>query len=251
MNSSWFSDKNLIDALTSAISGILGAVLGAWVAYLAAKNQYLTEYRFKKWDALRAVLIELCRNQDSLYRDLDRALPIWIARAHTRGGISKEELADLISQTAHFQTAIYAGLFNELVATEFGSELVSYNGRVDWLNQWKPKTFEEMQQYFSDYITNLANAIRIANELVPKISENIRKSPITPWGKNLDVQEFERTKPRNRFVAELAFCDFEEIEDFVKSGRRPSSFSDFLAGFDRNWFTSYIDATTKYAGWRT
>jgi len=250
MNLAWFSDATLLSALTNASSGILGAVLGAWFAYLAAKNQYLTEYRLKKWDALRAASIELCRNQDSLYRDLDRALPIWLARAHTRGGITKNQLADLISQTAHFQTTIYSGLFAELVTTKFGSELVSYSGRIGWLNEWKPKTIEEMEQYFSNYVTNLANAIKITNELVPEIAEDLRRSPIVPWGKNLDLQEFERNKPHYRFAAELAFCDLKDIERFVEGGAGPSNFSDFLKRSDRNWFSSYLEAAKKYSGWR-
>jgi len=120
MDLSGFSDLNLVNALTNASSGIIGAMLGAWVAYLAAKNQYITEYRYKKWDALRAVLIELCLNQASLYRDLDRLLPIWLPRAHRRGGVSRDELADLISQTASFRRQSIAGYSPSLSRQNLG-----------------------------------------------------------------------------------------------------------------------------------
>jgi len=119
------------------------------------------------------------------------------------------------------------------------------------LNDWKPKTFEDIDRDFNSYIVNLSHAIQMVDELVPAIAEEIRRSPIVPWGKNLDLQEFERSREQYRFAAELASFDLESIEEFVEKGTRPSYFSKFLAQSDRNRFRPYIAAAKKYSGWRS
>jgi len=243
-----FSDPGLQGGLFGAVAVLLGALITYW----AAKIQYTTEYTYKKWDALRAVLIELCHNQASLFRDLDRSLPAWLARSHRRGGISKGKLKEFVLQTRRYDNVAYDRLFPELIATKFGSELATYYRRLAWLNGWTSKENEiDVDRDFDTYILALANSILIADDLIPAINEECKKSPVKSWGKNLDIEDFEHSRQRYRFGAELAKFDLQSIEEFLQDrkkfgGRVP----DILMNSDSVWFAPYVEAAQECSAWR-
>jgi hypothetical protein len=245
-----FADPQIVGAVMSAASGILGAVLGAGVAYWAARNQYNTEYTYKKWDVLRAVLIELCHNQASLFLDLDRSLPAWLARCHRRGGLTELQIYEFIEQTRHYQTVVYDALFAELITTKFGSELAAYYRRLAWVNDWSRKVrASEVERDFDSYILNLSNAILLADDLIPVIAKECRNSPVKKWGRNLDVEEFEASRAVYRFGAELAKYDLQTIEEFLKTGKVSGAFSELLEKSERARFVPYVNAAKKISAW--
>jgi hypothetical protein len=111
--------------------------------------------------------------------DLDRSLPAWLARAHRRGdAASLRKLEGYIQQTGHYESTIYNALFADLIATRFGSELALYYRRLAWLNEWTSKTTQrDIDRNFDSYILTMANAILVADDLVPLIAQEIGKSP--------------------------------------------------------------------------
>jgi hypothetical protein len=246
-----FSDPGFQGAIVGAVAGLVGAMIGGAVTYWAAKTQYTTEYSYKKWDALRAVLIELCHNQASLYRDLDRSLPAWLARSHRRGGdAALERIKKFVLQSRQYETLVYDRLFSELIATKFGSELASYYRRLNWLNGWtsKPQAID-IDHDFDSYTFALANSILLADDLIRAIIIECRQSPVQSWGKNLDIEEFKASRQGYLFGAELAKYDLHSIEEFVQHGTRPNYFPDILANSDVALFIPYVAAAKECLGW--
>lgn len=247
-----FSDPGFQGGVVGAAAALLGAFIGGSVTYWAAKIQYTTEYSYKKWDALRAVLIELCHNQASLFRDLDRSLPAWLARCHRRGGLSKGQIKEFVLQTRRYENMVYDRLFPELIATKFGSELATYYRRLAWLNGWTSKENEiDVERDFDTYVLTLANSILIADDLIPAINKECRNSPTKSWGKNLDIEDFELSRQRYRFGAELAKFDLESIEEFLGDRKRFSNrFPDILIKSDSALFAPYVEAAHECSAWK-
>ena len=71
----------MIGSLIGVAGGLLGVLVGGWIA----RGAFRTEYQFRKRNALRAVMIEMTRNDLTLARELDRVLPAWLVRAHSAG----------------------------------------------------------------------------------------------------------------------------------------------------------------------
>lgn len=225
------------------LGGVVGAgaaLIGAAAAYRAAKTQYVTEYNYRKWDALRAVLVELYANQPALTRDLDRSLPARLVRAHRREN-ALPKLQGYIRQTALYETAIYQALFADLIATQFGSELAVYYRRLAWLNEWTPKaTQAEIAQNFDDYVWKMANAILVADDLIPQIVEEIAKSPVKTLDRNFSLGDFMEMRRRSVFMAELSKFDLDSAQEILdrKSSRQVP---EVLLGA-RHELASYIQA---------
>jgi hypothetical protein len=217
-----FEDPGFLGGVVGAGAALVGAVIGSAATYWAAKAQYITEYNYKKWDALRAVLIELYTNQPMLALDLDRSLPAWLARAHRSGdATSLRKLEGYIQQTRHYESSIYNALFADLVATRFGSELAIYYRRLAWLNEWTSKaTQRDIDRDFDSYILGMANAILVADDLVPQIAQEIGKSPVKTLDKNFSLDDFMKARQRPVFMAELSKFDLRAVEEML--GGRPS-----------------------------
>ena len=215
-----FEDPGFLGGVVGAGAALIGAAIGSAATYWAAKTQYVTEYNYKKWDALRGVLIELYTNQPMLTLDLDRSLPAWLARVHRRGAAnSLKKLEGYIQQTRHYESAIHKALFADLIATRFGSELALYYRRLAWLNEWAPKaTQREIDRDFGSYILNIANAILLANDLVPQIAREIRRSPVKTLDKNFSLDEFMKTRQRSMFMAELSKFDLHAAQEMLDGG---------------------------------
>ena len=212
-----FEDPGFLGGVVGAGAALVGAAIGSAATYWAAKTQYVTEYNYKKWDALRAVLVELYTNHPSLERDLDRSLPAWLARAHRRGDAAAlKKLEAFIQQTGYYETAIYKALFADLVATRFGSELAVYYRRLAWLNEWTSKTAQrDIDHDFNSYIMNMANAILVADDLVPQIAREIAKSPVKTLDKNFSLHDFKQARQRPVFLAELSKFDLRGAEEML------------------------------------
>lgn len=237
---SFFNDPGFLDAVVSAAAALFGAVIGGGATYLAAKRQYLTEYNYKKWDALRAVLIELYANQPMLTLDLDRSLPARLARAH-RQEDSLNKLGGYIEETGRYENAIYEALFADLIATRFGSELALYYRRLAWLNEWAPKaTQQEIARDFDRYVLTMANAILVADDLIPQIAEEITKSPIKTLDKNFSLDDFMETRQRSVFMAQLSKFDLADVQEML-DGESSRKFPEILLNA-RNELESYVKA---------
>jgi hypothetical protein len=243
-------DPGFLGGVAAAIAALLGAMIGGFATYQAATGQFRHEYNARKWDALRAVLIEIQVNQPALFRDLDRSLPAWLARCHRRGGLPLSEIGGYVRQTARYESTIYAALLGELVTTKFGSELVLYFSRISWLNAWtKSEHVIDVAQDFPTYIQMLANSLLLADELVPAIEKECRKSAMRVWGKNLDMETFARSRDRFRFAAELAKFDLQTIEEFLRTGKQPGFFPPILARSDPSGFDTYVIPAREISAW--
>lgn len=236
-----------MDANTvSALSGIGGAFIGGAATWWAAKTQYETEYKYKKWDALRAVLIELCQNQASLFHDLDRALPAWLARAHRRGGVPLKDIAGYVRSTAIYRTQIYDALFAEVVTTRFGSELVSYYRRLKALNDFTANASDfDPDRNFDDYVFLLAHALEGAIDLARELIGELDKSPIKRWGRNKDIEEVELNTPRDRTAALLVKFDLQNLKAWEEAGALEAN----LERCDLNTVRAYIAAARGVSTW--
>jgi hypothetical protein len=212
-----FDDPGFLGGVVGAGAALVGAAIGSGATYWAAKTQYVTEYNYKKWDALRAELIELYANQPMLTLDLDRSLPSWLARAHRRGAAdSLKKLEGYVRQTRRYESAIYRALFADLIATSFGSELARYYQQLDWLNEWTPTaTQRDIDRDFDSYILNMANAILVADDLVPRIAQEIRKSPVKTLDKNFSLDDFMEMRRRSVFMAELSKFDLRAVQEML------------------------------------
>jgi hypothetical protein len=215
-----FEDPGFLGGVVGAGAALIGAAIGSAATYWAAKTQYVTEYNYKKWDALRAVLIELYTNQPMLTLDLDRSLPAWLARAHRRGvADSLKKLEGYIQQTRHYESAIHKALFAKLIATRFGSELAAYYRRLAWLNEWASNTtHREIDRDFDSYIRNIANAILLADELVPQIAQEIRRSPVKTLDRNFSLDDFMEARRSSVFMAELSKFDLRAAQEMLDGG---------------------------------
>ena len=217
-----FEDPGFLGGVVGAGAALVGAAIGSAATYWAAKTQYVTEYNYKKWDALRAVLVELYTNQPMLSLDLDRSLPAWLARAHRKGdAASLGKLEGYIQQTRNYENAIYKALFADLIATRFGSELAVYYRRLAWLNEWTSKTTQrDIDRDFDSYILTMANAILVADDLVPQIAREIGKSPVKTLDKNFSLDDFMKARQRSVFMAELSKFELDAAEEML--GTSPS-----------------------------
>jgi hypothetical protein len=237
------NDPGFLDAVVGAEAALFGAVIGGAATYFAAKTQYVTEYNYRKWDALRAVLIELYANQPALTLDLDRSLPACLARAHLREN-ALGKLGGYIEQARHYDNAIYEALFADLIATRFGSELALYYRRLAWLNDWAPKaTPQEISRNFDDYVRAMANAILVADDLVPQIAEEIAKSPIKTLDRNFSLGDFMETRQRSVFLAQLSKFNLESAQEIL-DGRTLRQLPEVLLNA-RNELASYVEAAKR------
>jgi hypothetical protein len=238
-----FEDPGFLGALVGAAAGLLGAGIGGAATYWAAKIGFNTEYNYKKWDALRAVLRELSGNYHSMILDLDRALPAWLARSHRRGGVPEKTLRDYVGQTARYRNMVFDRLFSELVSSKFGSELTSYYERVAWLNDWTSRSATvDIVGYFDDYIFSLANNIEAADDLIEAIDAECRGSPVQPWGKNLDMETVKSFRTRARLLAKLAKHDLDSIEKTLTGSAQ-------LSAYERATFEEYASAARECSAW--
>jgi hypothetical protein len=149
-------------------------------------------------------------------------LPAWLARSHRSGNAaSLRKLEGYIQQTGHYEIAVYEALFADLITTRFGSELAIYYRRLAWLNEWTSKTTERnIDHHFGTYMLTMANAILVADELVPLIVQEIRRSPVKTLDKNFNFDDFMRGRQRSVFMAELAKFDLRAIEELLAGGSR-------------------------------
>jgi hypothetical protein len=191
------------------------------------------------------VLIELYTNQPMLTLDLDRSLPAWLVRAHRMDNPgSLKKLEGYIQQTRHYESAVYKALFADLIATRFGSELAIYYRRLGWLNEWAPKvTQPEIDRNFDSYILTIANAILVADELVPLIAQEIRKSPVKTLDRNFSLDDFMNARRWSVFLAELSKFDLRAAQEML-DGQALRKYPKILLD-SRDDLESYIRAAKR------
>lgn len=237
---------DLIGDALAAASGLVGAIAGGAIGYYAARNQYKTEYRYRKWDALRPVLAEICRNQPRLQLDLDRALPYWLPRAHHSPTGDKKRIAKVVEQTCPYAAIGYDHLLADFVSSSFGSELVDYYSGIRWLNEIAHSRSFDVETEFGEYCRTLASSLLRADDLIPALHKETRKSPVRTWGKNLHMASVMESRERYLFLAHLAKYNLWQLADILEHGNEPHDFSPILAR-NRELLEVYVQAARAEA----
>jgi hypothetical protein len=242
---SW-SDPAIIGAAIGAVAALVGAGLGGFLSYYGVMHQYDRQYGDRRRDVLRAALVEICENQASLVRDLDRVLPAWLARCQANPRV-EAQLREIIGQTRDYSTDVYEHLFAELIATRYGPEIKSYYGYVSWLGKQAPQAeVFDIQRHFDDYARTLAYAISFGVPLGRSIAAECAKSPHTAYQNDLVLENFTASIDNSLFLEALARTDLDTLEAFVYGDEPKPPLPAVLSRCDPARLEPWIAAAREY-----
>jgi len=215
-------DPGFLGAIVGAVAGLLGAGLGGFATYFAAIRQYRTEHATRQNSALAAVLIEIGRNQHTLIRELDRALPLWLARCHDASTAGADLKAATWPMPA-YDVRICDAFFPELLSSIYGPELKTYYDRIAFLNKLAADHPDGIPAAdFAQHVRTLALAVEIAFDLAAALQVHVRKVMPKGWGKEDDAQTLESGKERALYMAALHRTDLRDLESFAAGDLKPS-----------------------------
>lgn len=228
-----FSDAGFVGALVGAISGIFGAVFGGAMTYYASKQQYHTEHQTKQNAALGACLIEICRNQAGLIRELDRVLPLWLSRRYDSDPLS-HILKEATSPIPKFDTRIYSSFFTELLSSPYGSELKTYYDRVETINAFSEGFPEGLpSKFFFQYVQVLALAVEVTYDIADALQKVTETEMPQKWGKEKDYQNLNLFKERALLMAALFRTKLSDLESFLAGEHTTAGFPELVTKCDK------------------
>jgi len=239
-------DPKLVDDLITAMIGLSGTLLGAWISWRATRTQYHIEFIAKQNACLRAILLEMCRNHHGLVLDLDRSIPFYHARVFEFGG-TEARLRDIYGQTQKPNTRVYDALFVDLVSSPFGSPLESYYDRIRWLREMKVKYPDGLpRERFVEFIRRLSGAVTFSVDLICRIS--VHKGVLDESSATLkeEIDEVKITGERSLAIASLHQLKFETLEALIHREPVPAALPPELAKLDPDWFLPWYEAAQGY-----
>lgn len=215
-------DPGFLGAVVGAVAGLLGALIGGAATYFAAIRQYRTEHHTKQNSALAAVLIEICSNQQTLIRELDRSLPLWLCRCYDAVG-AEDDLKDATWPIPAYHVRICDTFFAELLSSVYGPELKTYYDRIAFVNALRHDHPAGIPaEHFAVHVRTLALAIEIAYHLTSVLQTHASKAMPKGWGIEDVAKPLEHGKQRALYMAALHRTSLNDLESFLGGDIKPS-----------------------------
>jgi len=214
------NDPGFAGAVVGAIAGLVGAVIGGAATYVASIRQYRTEYRMKQHAALIAALLEISRNHASLFRDLDRVIPLWLARSYFE---RPHDLAKVSSGFARYDVRVYQNFFSELVASKYGPELKTYYDRIEYLNAVTTAHPQGIPpELFHTLVPQLALSLELTHEILEELASACAKELKQAWGKESDYQSVHNARDDALLLAAMFRTNLADLEDALAGRDAPT-----------------------------
>ena len=223
-----------MDILNNPIfSGMAGALIGALIGglctYIAARAQHKREYETLQHNALISVLLEICRNQPKMVLELDRVIPLWLAREYIKPEAQTKHLSDLASPLVKYTTRTFDSFYKETVSSKYGPEIDQYYRCINDLNFLAEKynnslPAEELRLYVGSLSHAIGRAIDLVHELHHFCHQDVKKN----WGRDQDISSFLENTKRSLFLSALYRTSLDDIDKYLLGKEIPSTLTEVL-----------------------
>ncbi|MFN6183639.1 MAG: glycine zipper family protein [Burkholderiales bacterium] len=235
-----FRDIGFIGAIIGALSGLIGAVIGGVATYLASTRQYRTEHRVRQNAALSACLLELCRNQPTLIRELDRILPLWLTRQHSSIRCA-EHLSEITKSIPIIETRVFDAFFPELVSSPYGPELKTYYDRIAFINKLASAYADGIPAYqFGGYVRALALSLEVAIDIVNALNRTVSKNLPPLWGRESDFESLVADTDRTLLMTALFRVKLSDLEQKIIGQHVSSSIPERIINCDSSELFAWV-----------
>ena len=235
-----FSDASFLGAVVGAISGLIGAAIGGVVSYYASIRQYRTEYLIKQNSAFASALLEICRNQSPLIRELDRVLPLWLSRRYDTTATALA-LKEATTPIPHLETRVFDHLFSELISSPCGPELKTYYDRVSYINQISVVHSNGLPaEEFASYVRSLALSVEVANDIAQELHDRLSKKMQSMWGKEDDFKGITDQRERALYMAALYRTKLSVLESFISGEEMTQNISPLITNSDKSQLDPWV-----------
>lgn len=235
-----FKDTGFLGAVVGAISGLIGAALGGFATYYASLRQYRTEHQTKQNSALAASLVEMCRNQSTLIRELDRVLPIWLARCYDNQNAA-HALQEVTTPIPKCDTRVFDSFFTELIASQYGSELKTYYDRIGYVNQISNEHSNGLPpEKFAGYVRALALAVEVADDLASELQRRVSKTMPKNWGKEDDFGGLADQRDRALYLAALYRTRLSILESYIAGKEITEALPPLIIAKDKSQLNPWV-----------